>query len=411
MRAEIIGCGTELLLGHTINTNAAYLSNTLSRIGIDVFRHITVGDNKERLTEAVENCLSRADIVIVTGGLGPTVDDITMGTLAGVANKDLVFNKEIYKHIKEHFKKQFLKAPKDAIKQALIPRDSTWLKNNVGTAPGLIIKHEDKQIVALPGPPRELIPMVEKDLLQYLVKLEPQKWTIISRPIKLIGLPEPVVNEKVKDLLELSGHTTVGIYEHLGEVELRITAKANTKEKADSHIKKIEGKIRRRLKEYIYGAGDETLEGAVGTVLIAKKKTLAIAESCTGGLLSNFITNVPGSSKYYRGSVIAYSDDIKIKRLNVPKDIIKKQGAVSKETASAMAENVRQFAESDIGLGVTGIAGPTGATKTKPIGLVYIALSTKKKKLVKEFHFLGSREEIKFRAARQALWLIRFALL
>lgn len=407
MRAEIISCGTELLLGYNIDTNSAYLSKSLSRIGIDVFYHTTVGDNRERLSKAIQEALSRADIVLSIGGLGPTIDDITMITMAGVVEKDLVFNKAIFKYIKEHFKKQVLNAPKDAIKQALIPRGADWIENKVGTAPGLIIKHENKYLIALPGPPRELIPMAEKRVIPLLKKTQLQKWTIKSKSIRLMGLPEAKVNEKIKDLLLLSGHTTVGIYAHLGVVELRITSKAHTEKKADFNIRKIEKKIAAKFKEHIYGTDNETLEQAVGNILLKKKRTLAIAESCTGGLISNLITNTPGSSKYFIAGIVAYSNDIKINQLNIPKDILKKHGAVSKEAAISMARNIREITGTDIGLSVTGIAGPTGQSKKKPVGLVYIALENKKKKIVKEYRFLGSRAEIKDQTAKQALNLLR----
>ena len=407
MRAEIISCGTELLLGYNIDTNSAYLSKSLSRIGIDVFYHTTVGDNRERLSKAIQEALSRADIVLSIGGLGPTIDDITMITMAGVVEKDLVFNKAIFKYIKEHFKKQVLNAPKDAIKQALIPRGADWIENKVGTAPGLIIKHENKYLIALPGPPRELIPMAEKRVIPLLKKTQLQKWTIKSKSIRLMGLPEAKVNEKIKDLLLLSGHTTVGIYAHLGVVELRITSKAHTEKKADINIRKIEKKIAAKFKEHIYGTDNETLEQAVGNILLKKKRTLAIAESCTGGLISNLITNTPGSSKYFIAGIVAYSNDIKINQLNIPKDILKKHGAVSKEAAISMARNIREITGTDIGLSVTGIAGPTGQSKKKPVGLVYIALENKKKKIVKEYRFLGSRAEIKDQTAKQALNLLR----
>lgn len=407
MNAEIISCGTELLLGHNIDTNAAYISKVLSHIGIDVYRHVTVGDNKERLASCIKEALSRSDIVIITGGLGPTVDDITMGTLAHVTKRDLVFKKDILKYIKDHFKKRAFKLPKDAIKQALVPRGADWIKNDVGTAPGLVIKHEKKYLVALPGPPRELNPMLEDAVIPYLKKLQTKEWIIKSRSLKLIGLPEAKVNEKVKDLLQLSGHTTLGIYAHVGEVELRITTKAHREKRADANIKRFEGKLRRRFKDFIYGADDETPQGAVGNILTKRKKRLATAESCTGGYLSNLITNVPGSSKYFIMGVIAYSNDIKKNWLNVKEELLKKYGAVSKEVAKSMADNVREIAKADIGLGLTGIAGPTGQTKTKPIGLVYIAISTKSKKIAKEFRFTGSREEIKLQSSQQALNLLR----
>jgi len=410
MNVELISCGTELLLGHHIDTNAAYVAKSLSHIGLDIYHHTTVGDNRERLAYAIKEALSRADIAIVTGGLGPTVDDITMGTLAYVAKKDLVFTKNIFKDIKKYFKKRALKLPKDTIKQAIIPRGADWIKNEVGTAPGIIIKHEKKYLIALPGPPRELRPMMEKVLIPFLKKIRTKNWVIKSRSLKLIGLAEAKINEQVKDLLSLSGQTTVGIYTHLGEVELRITTKAQADKKADSNLKRIEGKIRNKLRAYIYAEDKETLEEAVGGIITKKKKTIAVAESCTGGYISNMITNASGSSKYFKMGIITYSNDAKITKLNINKDVIKKYGAVSKEIAKSMADNIRAIAKTDIGLAVTGIAGPTGQTKTKPIGLVYISLATKKKAIVKEFRFIGTREEIKLQASQQALNLLRLNL-
>jgi nicotinamide-nucleotide amidase len=407
MKTEIITCGTELLLGHNIDTNTSYLSKVLSHIGIDVYRHTTVGDNKERLAIAVKDASLRANVVIITGGLGPTVDDITIGTLATLAKRDLVFNKAILKNIKGYFKRRASGLPKSAIKQALIPRGADWLQNRVGTAPGLILEHEDTFLIALPGPPRELIPMVEKEIVPYLKKLQDQKWIIKSRSLNFIGLPEAKVNEKVSDLLELSGDTTLGIYTSVGEVILRITVKAKNEKAADAKIKTIENRIKKRFDDIIYGADSDTLQEAVSRILTKSKKTLAVAESCTGGHLSNLITDISGSSKYFLMGIVAYSNDIKIRQLNISKDLIKKDGAVSKNVAKSMANNVRALAGADIGLGLTGIAGPTGTTKKKPAGLVYIALATKKKTLVKEFRFSGTREEIKLQATQQALNLLR----
>ncbi|NQT06060.1 MAG: competence/damage-inducible protein A [Candidatus Omnitrophica bacterium] len=410
MKAEIISCGTELLLGHNIDTNAAFLSNSLSRIGIDVFYHTTVGDNKERLSSTIREALKRSDIVIITGGLGPTVDDITAGTLANVINKDLIFNRNIFKDIGVYFKKCNLKLPKSAVKQALIPRGADRLQNGVGTAPGLIIKHEKRYLIALPGPPRELIPMFDKGLLPHLKKLRTQNTLIKSRSIRLTGIPEIKVNEKIKALLELDAPTTVGIYAGLCEVELKITTKAQGDKKADANIKKIENKINKKLSEFIYGYGDETLESVTGELLIKKKKTISVAESCTGGLVSNLLTNIPGSSKYFVMGITAYSNKIKMSKLNIDKALLKKDGAVSKDVAKAMAENVRQLADTDIGLAVTGIAGPAGGTRKKPVGLVYISMVTRKKKLIKEFAFTGTREEIKLQTAKAALDLLRLNL-
>lgn len=417
MNAEIISCGTELLLGQYADTNAVYLSKALSYIGIDVYRRVTVGDNKERLFSAIREGFSKADLLITTGGLGPTVDDITIGTISHITSRDLVFNKSILKDINDYFGKLSLRTPKDALKQALIPRSADWLKNEVGTAPGLIIKHEGKYIIALPGPPRELVPMMEKSVLPFLKKIsalpaskgkgEEPSWVIKSKSLRLIGLPEASVNEKVKDILSLSGPTTVGIYTQLGEVELKITAKAHGQKKADNNIKLIENKIRKRLKKFVYGADAETLQEVIGSVIRKRGNSLAIAESCTGGYISSLITDVPGSSKYFIMSLVTYSNNSKISSLGIPRDIIKKEGAVSKNVASLMANRIREISGSDIGLAVTGIAGPSGKTREKPIGLVYIALSAGKKRLVKEFRFAGSRQEIKVQASKQALNLLR----
>lgn len=408
MNAEIITCGTELLLGHIVNTNTPYIAKALSNIGIDIYNHVIVGDNKDRLSTAINEALSRADLVIITGGLGPTVDDITTGTIASVIKQDLVFEKAILKNIKDHFKKCAHKLPKGAIKQALIPRGAKWILNKVGTAPGLILKYEDRHLIALPGPPRELQPMVNNYLISYLKKTFRTKNCIIkSKSLKISGIPEVLVNEKVKDLLELSGPVTLGIYTYVGEVLLRITAKAENAKGADKLIKKYEGVIRKKLDDHIYGSDGDTLQGLVGEALLKYKKTLAVAESCTGGLISNLITDVPGSSKYFISGLVAYDNKVKTLNLNIKDSILKKDGAVSKNVAKLMADGIRTSANTDIGIGVTGIAGPGGETKKKPIGLVYVALSTKKNAIVKEFKFLGSREEIKLQAAQQTLNLLR----
>lgn len=407
MKIDIITCGTELLLGHSVDTNTQFLSKSLSRIGIDVFYHTTVGDNRDRLAAAIVESMERSDIVIVTGGLGPTIDDITMGTIANVANRDLVFNKKIFKSIQDYFKSRKIKLPKSAIKQSLIPRDADYFINTVGTAPGLIVEHQDKKIIALPGPPRELGPMVNKDLMPYLKKLSKGSGILKSRTIKLIGMPEAAVNDKVEALLQKGGDTTMGIYTSLGEVALRVTAKAKNEAAADKQIKRIENIIRKKFKDAIYGTDDQTLQDAVGHTLAKAKKTLAIAESCTGGHLSNLITNTSGSSGYFKMGIVAYSNDAKIKQLGIERAVIAKKGAVSKEVAKAMAENIKNISGADIGLGITGIAGPTGGSKKKPVGLVYIALSSKKKNLVKEFKFTGTREEIKLRTCQHALDLLR----
>ncbi|MBN1526763.1 MAG: nicotinamide-nucleotide amidohydrolase family protein [Candidatus Omnitrophica bacterium] len=376
MRAEIISIGTELLLGHIVNTNAAYLARKLAETGIDLYHQMTVGDNPLRLYESLRRTLDRSDIVITTGGLGPTVDDITIRTVAKLLNR------------------------------RLIPKGVKWLRNKVGTAPGLIAEHKGKIIICLPGPPRELEPMFANDALPYLRK-KSGGWTLLSRAIKTTGLAESQVNAKVKDLLDIKPPTTVGIYAKLGEVTLKVMSKAKGKKAARRDIARVEKTVVSRLKNNIFGYDDQTLEEAVGKALRKKKRTIAVAESCTGGLVSSRITNVSGSSDYFLMGTVTYANKAKEKILGVPKEALKKRGAVSKEVAAMMAKGVRKLAGAYIGIGITGIAGPTGGTAKKPVGLVYIALVTDKKRIVRECRFRGSRKEIKFQASQVALDMIR----
>jgi len=373
MKAEIICIGTELLLGHIVNTNTSFLSQKLAEAGIDVYHHTAVGDNVVRLTKAIRQAMVRSDIVITSGGLGPTVDDITAQTVTTITGKKAI----------------------------------RWVKNNVGSAPGMIAKYQDKVIICLPGPPREITPMFLSDIIPYLKRIAGTGWVIKSRTIKTTGLVESKVNRMAKDILNLKPPTTVGIYAKLGEVSLKIMSKAESDKKANTAISKVEKKIRARLKDYIFGYDDETLEGAIGKQLTAKKKTIAIAESCTGGLVSHRITNVSGSSRYFKMAVVAYSNGIKEDVLGVSRKLLTKYGAVSRKVALEMAKGMKYLASSDIALAITGIAGPTGTTRSKPVGLVYVALVTDKKRIAKELRFKGSREEIKFQASQAALDLIR----
>lgn len=426
MQAEIIGIGTELLLGHLVNTNAAYLSRQLANLGVDVFFHTTVGDNRIRLLSTLKSALDRSDIVITTGGLGPTTDDITVETVSKLTKEKLIFNKIVSRRIEQHFARRKMKMPRNNLRQAYIPKGSRALKNDVGTAPGLIIKLGKKILVALPGPPRELIPMVKRDLVPYFKKLSPKaKWLIKSHLIKTTGLPESAVCPKVKDLLKIGPKTTVGIYAHLAEVHLKITTKQKNIKEANRAIAAVERKIRARLNNYIFGVDEETLEGKVGQLLSEKKLSVAVAESCTGGLIANRITESPGSSAYFRMGVVAYSNDAKTSLLGVPDELIQSHGAVSKQVAIAMAGSVKKIAGTHIGIGVTGIAGPTGGTNKKPVGTVLIASTSPIRHcqepessegdeaicICKEYHFIGTRSEIKFQASQSALDMIRLKIL
>ena len=408
MRAEVISVGTEILLGHIVNTNAAYISKKLASLGVDLYYHTTIGDNPARLNSALGKALSRSDIVFTTGGLGPTVDDITMYSIGSTVSRPLILNKKIEHLIKAHYKKRGLKeTPEDARRQAYIPRGARWFENTVGTAPGTLIEHGKKVIIALPGPPRELIPIFEKNIIPYLKKKGLAGKNIIkTRVIKIVGLVEAEVNRIVKDLLSIGPGTTLGIYAHLGEIDLKITSKGKSEKAVNREILKIEKKIRKRLGNHIYGTDHQTLESVVGK-MFASEGTLAIAESCTGGLIANRITDISGSSKYFKMGIVAYSNKTKTDLLDVPGDKIKKYGAVSKEIALLMAKGMKKLSKASLALGVTGIAGPTGGTPKKPVGLVYIAAVTDKINMVKKCRFTGSREEIKQQASTAALDFIR----
>ncbi|MFA5149087.1 MAG: competence/damage-inducible protein A [Candidatus Omnitrophota bacterium] len=388
MKAEIISIGTEILLGQILNTNQQWLSQKLAGIGIGVYFHSTIGDNPERLANAIKTGLERSDIVITTGGLGPTVDDITLETIAGALSLGLRLGK----------------------RQAHIPEGAKVIENRLGTAPGFIVDKGGKLLIALPGPPRELNPMFERTVAPLLRKRFGSEGILKIRTIRMTGLGEEAVDRKVKDLLESPPPLTVGIYAKPALVELKIMAKAKNDKQAKTLIDRADAKITARLGKYIFGRDSETLEGAVGSGLLLRRMTLAVAESCTGGLIASRITDVPGSSKYFRLGIIAYSNDAKIRLLGVRPGTLAKFGAVSRQTAMEMAENIRTAADSDIGLSVTGIAGPSGATKGKPVGLVYIALAGKKGCYCREFRFRGEREVVKFRTSQAALDLLRVSL-
>ena len=355
--------------------------------------------------------MHRSDIVITTGGLGPTVDDITLEVIAQAAQKRLILNAAVLKDIKTHFHRRHIPMPKANIRQALIPEGAKVLKNEVGTAPGLIIPYEKKALIALPGVPRELKPMMERDVIAYLANNFAGEGVIASRAIRTTGLAESQVNQKVKALLGLKPPVTVGIYAHTDSVDLNITAKAKNRRQAEKLINPVEKKIRARLKEHIYGRDSESLEEVVAQAFKKSRKTIAVAESCTGGLISKRITNISGSSRYFFLGIVAYSNQAKQSLLGVPAQILKESGAVSKKVARLLAKNIKQLAKTDLGLGVTGIAGPGGVTKDKPVGLVYIALATPRKTLCREFHFHGDRDALRQRASQAALDMVRRFLL
>ncbi|MBU4128716.1 competence/damage-inducible protein A [bacterium] len=411
MNAEIISIGSEHLLGEIVNTDAPYLSQRLAALGIEVERQITIGDDEKSIASSLEEALRRARMVITIGGLGPTPDDLTKKVIAKVAEEQLVLNEEILSEIEGKFKEEKKSMPSDNIKQAFLPRDSHALKNRVGIAPGFILETRNRIIIALPGPYNELVPMFEEEAIPYLKGRLKIREVIKSFILRTTGLPESKVAENLKDIMKKSKNPRLSLLAHENIVDIILVAKAGNEKTADRLIEGLEKKIGRCLGNYNFGTGKQTLEEVVGYLLYMRKKSIAVAESCTGGLISHRLTNVPGSSNYFLGSVVAYSDKIKRERLGVKKTTLEKYGAVSEKTVGEMAKGIKKVTKSNFGLGVTGIAGPTGATEEKPIGLVYIALADKDKVETQEFKFRGEREIIKAKVANAALDMVRRHLL
>jgi len=412
VRAEIISVGTELLLGQIVDSNAPYVSRVLSTLGIDVFYRATVGDNAARLAEALRTALSRADMVITIGGLGPTQDDLTKETIAEVLGEQMVVDPESEKAIRAFFERRGLQSRNlSGLKQALKPETAIAIPNSAGTAPGAIVEKDGKIVIALPGPPGELLPMVDNSVIPYLSrKTIGAPTVIVSRILRVCGIGESAAEEKVKDLLA-GENPTIAPYAQSGEVCFRITAKSSDRESALHMISDLEQKARERLGDYAYGADEETLEHVVVHSLIERKLKLALAESCTGGLIAHRVTNVPGSSNTLLAGIAAYSNAAKTDLLGVPEELIRKHGAVSPEVAEAMAEGAAARTGADIAVGVTGIAGPGGGTAEKPVGLVYVGLKTPDGLSSTRHIFGGSRLEIKQRSSNAALNLIRMYLL
>lgn len=411
MNAEIISIGSEHLLGEIINTDAPYLCQRLATLGIEMERESTIGDDEKGIASSLEEALKRVKMVITIGGLGPTPDDITKKVIARVAEEQLVLHEGILSEIEGKFKEEKKSMPSDNIKQAFLPRDSHPLKNRIGIAPGFILETRNRIIVALPGPYNELVPMFEEEVIPYLKERFKVREVIKSFVLRTTGLPESKVAEELKDIMKKSKNPQVSLLAHENIVDIRLTAKAGDEKTGEKLNEGMEKRIEKRLGNYIFGTGKQTLEEVIGYLLYMRKKTIAVAESCTGGLISHRLTNVPGSSNYFLGSVVAYSNKMKRDRLGVKKTTLEKYGAVSEKVAGEMAKEIKKLTRSDFGLGITGIAGPTGATEEKPIGLVYIALAYKDKIETREFNLRGEREVIKAKAANAALDIVRRHLL
>lgn len=406
MKAEILAVGTEILLGDIVNTNAQYLAKRLADLGISVYHQSVVGDNPERLLEAYRLAFSRADLVITTGGLGPTKDDLTKEVAFEYFGKQSVIHEDSLKIIEGYFKKMDRPMAESNKKQAYFPVDAVILPNNNGTAPGCIIEEYSKIIALLPGPPREMKPMFEESVVPYLKKF--QQGVLVSKVLRVIGVGESTAAEMLEDILDNQTNPTVAPYAKEGEVTFRITAKASSEEEGKKLIGPIEVEMRRRLGNNIYGEGDTTLENVVGEMLVNRNLTISTAESCTGGMVAATLINYAGISSVLMEGAVTYSNEAKINRLGVLRETLEVYGAVSSEVAAEMAQGIAKTAGTNIGLSSTGIAGPGGGSDEKPVGLVYIGLYINGKVKTKKLNLSGNRQKIRERATMQLIdWLRR----
>lgn len=408
MRAELVIVGTELLLGEIVDTNASFLARNLADLGIDVYYKATVGDNLIRAQEVLQLALNRSDLVLISGGLGPTEDDLTREAVSLVTGCPLEEDTEALEGIRKWFQDRFGSSqamPEHNRKQALFPQGSMILSNPAGTAPGFWLDWKGKIIVALPGVPHELHTIFQASVKPKLIERSSGE-VLVTRNLHFAGIGESKLAELLGDLISEQTNPTLALYASGGTVRARLGAKAKAYEAGQQLIAPVEREIRSRAGKYIYGTDGELLEEVVAKLLIEQGLTLAVAESCTGGLISHRLTNIPGSSGFYMRGYVVYSNQAKQEDLGVSAATLQQFGAVSAETAREMAEGVRSKAGTDLGLAVTGIAGPGGGSPAKPVGLVYISLSGLGNTKVEQHLWKGTRQVIKDRTAFAALQLL-----
>lgn len=409
MNAEVVSVGTELLLGQIVDTNAALIGRMLAEVGIGSLHRQTIGDNLDRVAEAISNAIARAEVVITIGGLGPTEDDLTRDAVALALGDALILDPQLEEHLRTTFAKRKFPWLDVQLRQAMRPSCARPLPNPNGTAPGLICEKGGKVVICLPGPPAELGPMVDNYVKPYLAEVS-GGGVILSRVIRIIGLGESIVESKVKDLLA-SRNPTIAPLAHTGEVHLRLTARASNAEQADKLIAPLLAKVQERLGSAIYGYDTLTLEAACLDLLRQKSATIAVAESCTGGMLGARLTSVAGSSDAVIGGAITYANSMKVKLVGVSEETLVQHGAVSAECAKEMAIGARELCPADYALSVTGIAGPGGGSIDKPVGLVYIGVTGPGSTEAFEYTFIGNRTMIRERSVQAALFRLRELLI
>ena len=406
MDAEIIAVGSELLTPFRQDTNSLYLTGKLNALGIEVRFKTVVGDDRARLRDVFEAALERSELIILTGGLGPTEDDVNREVVADVLGRPLHEVREIRRRLEERFSRLGRAMAENNLRQALVPEGAEWLDNRRGTAPGLWIEQDSVKIILLPGPPHELEAMFESACLERLERFAAGQ-RLRTRVYKVVGLPESEVDQRIAPATKQTTNPETTVLAVSGTIEVHLRARASTEEEAEALLAGLGDKIEMALGDHVFSTHGESLEEVVGMYLVMKQRTVAVAESCTGGLLSERLTRVAGSSSYFLGGAVCYSNELKTKLVGVSPALIEENGAVSKPVAQAMAEGIRGRTGASIGIGITGIAGPSGGTPEKPVGLVYISLADERGTQVREFRFPGDRERIRTWASMAGLELIR----
>lgn len=410
MVVELISVGTEILLGNIVNTNAAFLAEKCAGLGLSCYYQDVVGDNEERLSETIRLALSRADILLLSGGLGPTQDDLTKEVAAKVMEKPLYLHEESKTAIQQYFERKGMEITDNNWKQAMVPEGCIVVENPNGTAPGIIMAQEGKHVILMPGPPNEMIPMFETSIMPYLSEL--QSCVIYSQTVKICGIGESKAETMVADLIEQQTNPTIATYAKTGEVHLRVTARAEDEKAAKKLVKPMVKELKGRFGNNIYTTDSEvTLEKSVVDLLQANGLTACTVESCTGGMLAARLINVPGVSEVFKSGYITYSNKSKRSLLGIKKNILLKHGAVSDKIAREMAKGAAMLAKTDVSVSTTGIAGPDGGSEEKPVGLVYIACNVRGTIEVRECHFSGNRTKIRESTVSAALSLMRECIL
>jgi len=405
MKAEIISVGTELLLGDIVNSDAQFISKKLAELGIDIYYQTVVGDNQKRLKGCIEMAFLRSDIVITTGGLGPTEDDLTKETGCAVLGKKLINDSRALEEMKRFFAEIGKPMSENNLKQALVPEGGRVLYNENGTAPGIIAEENGKMLIMLPGPPNELNPMFEKYVMPYL--RSKQSCVLVSRVLRVVRVGESMMEYKIRDLIDAQTNPTIATYAKGFEAVIKVTAKGADKAECERLLAPVAAKIKARFSDDLYAEGDTNIVKYTCQKLLEKKITTAAAESCTGGMVSKAFTDIPGISEIFIEGAVTYCNDAKMRRLGVKKETLEKYTAVSAQTASEMAEGIARTSGARIGLSTTGIAGPGGGTREQPVGLVYIGICIDGKTFTKELHLNGSREKVRMFAVNSLFDTLR----